>query len=84
MATLLRDNGRTAKDTVWAWNPEDGGCTEENGHKVSRVGTVSDSRPRLTPSMKGPGQMDFKMATGRRRTLTVVRSSIIFINLFEV
>lgn len=73
MATLLRVNGRTERDTGWAWNPEDGGCTGENGLKVLRVDTVSDSQPQLMPSTRGLGQMDFKMATGRRHMLTVVR-----------
>jgi len=38
--TLSRDNGKTARGMVWEWSPEDDGCTEENGHKVLRAGTV--------------------------------------------
>lgn len=72
MVTLLRVNGRTERDTGWAWNPEDGGCTEENGLKVLRVDMVSDSQPQPTPSTRGLGQMDFKMATGQRHMPTVV------------
>lgn len=68
----LRVSGRMEKDMDWESKREEGGCTEETGHKDSRGAMGSDSRPRRMPNMKVPGPTDCKMATDPKPMLTVV------------
>lgn len=67
-ATLTRAPGRRASAMALAWRARGSGCTKESGPTDLRDGTGSENALEMGPSMKAPGAMDYRMATGLRPT----------------
>lgn len=63
-----KDSGRTEKDMAWALRHEDDGYTVVNGHKASRAGTASASRPPRMPSTGERGLTDYRTDMDLKRT----------------
>jgi len=73
-----RDNGKTAKGTVWVWRHVAVGFTGENGLRGSRVDTGSGSLLLLQQDTRARGPAACRTVTVPRLTPTVVSSKSIW------
>jgi len=67
-----RDNGKTARGTVWVWRLVAVGFTGENGLKGSKVDTGSGSLLPLQQDTRARGPAACRTVTAPRLTPTVV------------